>query len=73
MNSDSTNKNTTKGLGDRLKTAREKLGLTQVEVAEKAKMTVNYYAMIERDEVNPSYKKLQGLAKALGIKFEISG
>lgn len=67
------NKNTTgKGLGERLRTAREKLGLTQSDVAEKAKMTVNYYAMIERDEVNPSLKKLQSLVKVLGIKLEIS-
>ena len=72
MNSGSNDKNTTKGLGERLRTAREKLGLTQSEVAKKAKMTVNYYAMIERDEVNPSLKKLQSVVKVLGIKLEIS-
>ncbi len=72
MNSDVSKNKTVKGLGERLRKAREKLGLTQSEVAEKAKMTVNYYAMIERGEVNPSYRKLQSLAKALGIKFEIS-
>ena len=71
-NSGSNDKNATKGLGERLRTAREKLGLTQSEVAKKAKMTVNYYAMIERDEVNPSLKKLQSVVKALGIKLEIS-
>lgn len=72
MNSGSSDKNATKGLGERLRTAREKLGLTQSEVAKKAKMTVNYYAMIERDEVNPSLKKLQSVVKVLGIKLEIS-
>lgn len=72
MNSGSSDKNTTKGLGERFRTAREKLGLTQSEVAKKAKMTVNYYAMIERDEVNPSLKKLQSVVKVLGIKLEIS-
>ena len=72
MNSDISKNKTGKGLGERLRTAREKLGLTQSEVAKKAKMTVNYYAMIERDEVNPSLKKLQSLVKVLGIKLEIS-
>ena len=72
MNSDNSDKNATKGLGERLRTAREKLGLTQSEVAKKSKMTVNYYAMIERDEVNPSLKKLQSVVKVLGIKLEIS-
>ena len=72
MNSDISKNKTSKGLGERLRTAREKLGLTQSDVAEKAKMTVNYYAMIERDEVNPSLKKLQSLVKVLGIKLEIS-
>lgn len=57
-----------KGLGEKLKQAREKLGLVQAEVAEKAGMTPTYYAMIERGEANPSYEKLQKLLKALNIK-----
>lgn len=72
MDSSKRKSKTTKGLGGRLKEARKKLGLTQVEVAKKSKMTVNYYAMIERGEVNPSLSKLQSLAKTLGIKVEIS-
>lgn len=72
MNSDITKNKATKGLGERLKTAREKLGLTQADVAKKAKMTVNYYAMIERDEVNPSLEKMQNLAKTLKLKITIS-
>ena len=58
--------------GERVKTAREKLGLTQLEVAEKADMTVNYYAMIERGEVNPSFEKIKGIAKVLKLKITIS-
>lgn len=34
--------------GKQIKEAREKLNLTQAEVAEKANITVNYFAMIER-------------------------
>jgi putative transcription factor len=72
MNSDSNSNKNSKDLGERVKTAREKLGMTQADVAKKSKMTVNYYAMIERGEVNPSFNKLQSLAKTLGIKLEIS-
>jgi len=72
MHSDSNGNKNSKDLGERVKTAREKLGMTQADVAKKSKMTVNYYAMIERGEVNPSFNKLQSLAKTLGIKLEIS-
>lgn len=58
--------------GQRFKKAREKLDLTQEEVAEKADMTTNYYAMIERGEVNPSYKKIKSIAKVLKLKITIS-
>jgi transcriptional regulator with XRE-family HTH domain len=55
------------------KEAREKLKLTQAEVAEKAgNLTVNYYAMIERGEVNPSFEKIKAIAKVLKIKVTIS-
>jgi len=42
-----------KDLPNKLKQAREKLGLTQVEVAEKAGINVNGYAKIERGETQP--------------------
>lgn len=61
-----------KSFGDRLKKAREKLDLTQAEVAQKADMTVNYYAMIERGEVNPSFEKISSLAKVLKLKITLS-
>ena len=54
-----------KELGNKLKTAREKEKLTQSEVADKTDMTVNYYAMIERGEVNVTYDKLRKLLKLL--------
>lgn len=58
--------------GKKIKEAREKLNLTQAEVAEKANMTVNYYAMIERGEVNPSYEKIKSIARVLKMKVTIS-
>ena len=58
--------------GKRIKVAREKLNLTQAEIARKADMTVNYYAMIERGEVNPSYEKIKSIAKVLKLKITIS-
>lgn len=57
-----------KSLGDRLKAAREKLGVTQSEIAEKAGINTNYYARIERGEENPSFSKLQKIMKVLKIK-----
>lgn len=57
-----------KGLGDQIRTAREKAGLTQAEVAKAAKIDVSYYAEIERNAVNPSYRKIQAIAKVLKIK-----
>jgi len=58
--------------GKQIKEAREKLNLIQAEVAEKADITVNYYAMIERGEVNPSYEKIKSIARVLKIKVTIS-
>lgn len=51
------------------KEAREKAGMTQVEVAEKAGIDANYYARVERGEVNPRGNILDKIAKALGIKL----
>lgn len=61
-----------KAFGERVREAREKLELTQEQVAKKAKMTVNYYAMIERGEVNPSFEKIKSIAKVLKLKITIS-
>ena len=57
----------TKALGNKLRKAREELKLTQADVSIKTDMTENYYAMIERGEVNPSYAKLRKLFNFLKI------
>lgn len=55
-------------LGDKLRKAREKAGLTQADVADQAEINVSYYAQIERGEVNVSFDKLQSIIKVLKIK-----
>lgn len=49
----------------RIKAIRQDRALTQVQVAQKAKINANYYAKIERGEVKPSADMYQAIAKAL--------
>ncbi len=55
-------------LGEKLKKARKKTGLTQEKVAEKAGIHVNFYARVERGEENPSFEVLNKIAKILKVK-----
>lgn len=57
-----------KELGKNIKKARTKAGLTQAQVAEKAGIHFNYYARVERGEVNPSVDIVENIAKALKVK-----
>lgn len=57
-----------KKIGNRFKNAREQANLTQADVATAAGLNVNYYAQIERGEVNTSVEKLQKIARVLKIK-----
>jgi len=54
-------------VGKNIKRIREKANLTQAEVAKKAGINVNYYAVIERGEVTTSSEKLTKIAHALGV------
>jgi transcriptional regulator with XRE-family HTH domain len=63
---------TIRQFGKQFKEAREKLNLTQADVASKSDMTVNYYAMIERGEANLSSIKIISIAKVLKLKITIS-
>ena len=65
------NPKTRKEVGLRLKSARIIKKMTQAEVAEKADLNTNYYACIERGEVNASLEKLESILKVLGIKSSI--
>ncbi|MFZ2513659.1 MAG: helix-turn-helix transcriptional regulator [Candidatus Saccharimonadales bacterium] len=56
---------TTRKTAKRLRAIRVERDLTQAQVAEKAKMSANYYAKIERGEVRPSIDMYERIAKAL--------
>lgn len=57
-----------KQLGKNIKVARNKSGLTQQQVADKAKIHVNYYARAERGEETLSMKTLKAICKILKVK-----
>lgn len=58
-----------KALGTAFRQRREKLGMTNEQVAEAADINVNYYARIERGEINTSVRKLVSIADALVTDF----
>lgn len=47
--------------------AREKLGLTQAQVAKKAGINANYYARVERGEPSPRWTIIKKIAVALDV------
>lgn len=59
---------TNKQISDKFRKTRLKLGLTQIEFAKKADLNSNYYAKVERGEINPTLTTLKKIVKALGIK-----
>ncbi len=55
-------------IGRMLKAKREEKGLTQVQLAKKARVSQAYVASLESGgKKNPSIATLQRLAKALGV------
>ncbi len=58
-----------KQLGRSIREMRNERRLTQLEVAEASSISANYFAQIERGEVNPSYSLLKAIARALKIKL----
>ncbi len=57
-----------KKLGKMLKAYREKKGMTQVQLAKRAKVTQAYVAMLEAGvKKNPSLATLRRIAKALKV------
>ena len=55
-------------IGLKIKALREAKKLTQAELADLAGIKVNYFAMIERGEVNFTFDKIYRIIKALKIK-----
>jgi transcriptional regulator with XRE-family HTH domain len=57
-----------KQFGRKLKKTRLDQEMTQVDLAVKAGISTNYYARIERGEVNPSIDVFEDIVKALKVK-----
>lgn len=58
-------------IGRRIKEARHKLGLTQEELGERARLHYSYIGQVERGNKVPSLKTLKKIAQALNIRIEI--
>lgn len=54
--------------GSKIRTEREKLGLSQEELGIRAHVHRTYIGMIERAEKNITLENISKIAKALGIK-----
>lgn len=54
-------------IGQRIKEARKNAGLTQLELAEKTKLSRSYIGDIEKDRYNPSVSTLELIAAATGV------
>jgi len=57
-------------VGRRLKESRQKLGLTQEQLAERAGLHYSYIGQVERGDKNPSLKTLYRLAGALNVGID---
>ena len=55
------------GIGAKIREARKKAGLTQVQLANAAGISRSYLADAEGDRYNPSVKTLVSIAKVCGV------
>ena len=58
-------------IGNKIKEKREQKKLTQAEVAKKAGLNTNYYAVIERGEINSSVETLNKIIDALEMTLSL--
>ena len=63
--------NITKMIGDRLRTYRNRVGLNQEELAEKAGVHPTYIGQLERGEKNATLESVEKVARALNLPFEV--
>lgn len=56
-------------LGKRIQSLRKKAGLTQLELAEKANLSLKHLGEIERGRGNPTLESLHNLSVALDISL----
>lgn len=59
-------------IAKKIKEKCEQKKLTQAEVTKKAGLNTNYYAVIERGEINTSIETLNKIFDALGIKLSLN-
>ena len=57
-------------VGERIRVARKKAGLTQAELAEKAKLSINTIRLYEAGKRYPTTQRLAQLVNALGTTFD---
>ena len=60
-----------KTIGDRLRTYRNRVGLSQEELAEKAGVHPTYIGQLERGEKNATLESVEKVARALNLPFEV--
>lgn len=63
-----TNNKTSITIGNNLRIARRKSGLTQLQVADAVDINVNYYAKLERGEAIPSIMTLKRILEVIKTK-----
>lgn len=58
-------------MGEKIKAARKKIGMTQEQLGEKTGLTKDYIGALERGKMkNPSLKTMKKLSEALDILIE---
>lgn len=61
-------RNILKQFGENIRKFRKRLGITQEQLADEAKIERSYMGTIERGERNPTLLKVYNIAKALKVK-----
>jgi len=63
--------NITKVVGERLRAYRNRAGLSQEDLAEKAGIHPTYIGQLERGEKNATMETVEKVARALNLPFEV--
>lgn len=58
-------------IGEAIKNRRKELGITQPDLAELAKVSINTLYKLERGQSNPSLDVLNKLAEVLGMELKL--
>lgn len=55
-------------LGEQIRKARERAGLTQEQLGFKARVSRNYISLVELNQHSPTVKRLLDITSALGVR-----